>query len=132
MVLFSPGDVVYVHIPRLVIPNTKLKLAPKYHGPCTILKMTTPVTASLRRHADGKVLPKSVHISRLKLGHIADFSTFSTDVVFREEDLPCTIEVLSKNTPVMPKAQKIVCTKVRRAPPRAATRVQPVRAARAT
>ena len=89
--------------------------------------MTTPVTATLRRHCDGKTLPKSVHISRLKHGSLADFTVFSDEIVFREEDLPCTIEVLAKNMPLLPKAQKIVCTKVRRAPPRAAAKAVPKR-----
>ena len=63
-----PGDIVYVHMPRLSHRGTKLKLQPMYHGPFTIIRFTSPSTVKLKRLSDGKVIQKAVSVMRLKKG----------------------------------------------------------------
>ena len=65
-----PGDIVYIYLPRLHVPQTKKKLQPSWAGPYSVVRLTTPVTAKLKRLSDGKYLKKSVHISRMKIGHV--------------------------------------------------------------
>ena len=123
MVYFYEGDIVYLFVPRIILKDTKRKLAPLWHGPFTLVKLTTPFTATLRRHYDGKTLKKSVHISRLKKAEVRDITDFQKHVIYRESDLPCTLNMCTKNTPMAPtrtgrtpvsKARKISCKRGRR------------------
>ena len=100
MVYFYEGDLVYLFIPRIIVKETKRKLAPLWHGPFTLVKLTTPYTAILRRHYDGKTLKRSVHISRLKKAGIRDLVDFHKHVVYRESELPCTLTMCVKETPL--------------------------------
>ena len=65
-----PGDTVFVFQPKLQTRKTKRKLQRNYHGPYMVSEYNTPTTVILRRMSDGKYLPKSIHVSRLKMGHV--------------------------------------------------------------
>jgi hypothetical protein len=64
------GDIVFIYQPRIRVQNTKRKLQRNYHGRYMIAKFTTNTTVILKRLSDGKFLKKSVHIRRLKKGHV--------------------------------------------------------------
>ena len=64
------GDIVYMYVPRLKTPATKLKLQGKYHGPYIIVRFQTDKTVYLRRLSDNKFIRKSVNIERLKKGKL--------------------------------------------------------------
>ena len=95
---FEPGDIVYVYIPRIQDKGTKLKLAPCYHGPMVIVRMSTPATAYLRRLGDGHYFKKSVHISRLKKAHLRDKGTFMKQVISDPAHLPSATETFISDT----------------------------------
>ena len=65
-----PGDTVFVFQPKLQVRLTKRKLQRNYHGPYMVSEYNTQTTVILRRLSDGKYLPKSIHVSRLKKGHV--------------------------------------------------------------
>lgn len=115
MVYFYEGDCVYLHIPRLILKETRKKLTPMYHGPFTIMSLTTPYTAILRRHYDCKVLKRSVHISRLKKAEVRNLADFQKNVIYRESDLPCTLAMCAKPAPLANlKDKKPLASKVRK------------------
>lgn len=115
MVYFYEGDIVFLHVPRIILKDTKRKLTPLYHGPFTVVKLTTPYTAILRRHYDQKTLKKSVHISRLKKGEVRNLADFHKHVVYRESDLPCTLTMCTKTTPIVcPKDKRSLGSKIQR------------------
>jgi hypothetical protein len=89
---FTQGDIVYLFVPRLLRKETKLKLTPLYHGPFLIMDFTSPVTATIKRLKDAKVMPKSVHISRLKIAELRDLTIFQNRYEIDEDNLPCTQE----------------------------------------
>ena len=89
---FSSGDIVYLFVPRLLRKDTKMKLTPLYHGPFIILDFTSPVTANIKRLKDAKIMPKAVHISRLKKAALRDLTIFQNKFEMDEENLPCTQE----------------------------------------
>ena len=64
------GDTVFVYQPRVRVLKTKRKLQRNYHGPYIVAKFTTDTTVILKRLSDGKFLKKSIHVRRLKKGHI--------------------------------------------------------------
>lgn len=66
----QPGDIVYLFVDRLAIAHTKKKLQALYHGPYTIVRFHTPCTVILKIMANGKILPKSVNVARLKKGQV--------------------------------------------------------------
>ena len=96
----SLGDIVYVYQPRIQIQNTKKKLQRNFHGPFLVVKFTTDNTAMLKRLSDGKFLQKSIHVRRLKKGHIRSKvnnwdpidtktdATSDSDSDLSEDDLP--------------------------------------------
>lgn len=115
MVYFYEGDIVYLYIPRLILKDTKRKLTAQYHGPFSVVRLTTPYTAILRRHYDCKTLKKSVHISRLKKASLRNLADFQKHVVYRESDLPCALNVCTKNTPLVSlKEKRPLASKVRK------------------
>ena len=63
---FRQGHLVYLHVPSLLKKGTSKKLQATYTGPFMILRETSPVTVILKRLQDGKVLKKSIHVSRLR------------------------------------------------------------------
>lgn len=60
------GDSGYIYVPKLTTPRTRKS----YHGLYVVVRMTTDVTALLKRPSDNKVLQKSVNVAQLKIGHI--------------------------------------------------------------
>ena len=99
---FAQGDIVYLFVPRLLRRETKLKLAPLYHGPFLLMDFTSPVTATIKRLKDAKIMPKSVHISRLKKAALRDLTVFQNQYEVNEENLPCTQEEMLLAEPLPP------------------------------
>ena len=64
---FERGQIVYVKNPSIIVKGTSKKLQPIFSGPFLIIELPSRFTAKLRRLADGKTLPKNVHVQRLKL-----------------------------------------------------------------
>ena len=63
---YAVADVVYLHIPTLLTPQTSKKLQPTYSGPYLITEITSPYTVKIKRLSDGFVAAKSVNIERLR------------------------------------------------------------------
>ena len=99
---FSPGDIVYLFVPRLLRKDTKMKLTPLYHGPFLITDLTSPVTATIKRLKDAKVMPKSVHVTRLKKAALRDLTFFQNKFIIDEENLPCDEEEMLLAEPLPP------------------------------
>ena len=89
---YTQGDIVYLFVPRLLRKDTKMKLTPLYHGPFLIMDFTSPVTATIKRLKDAKIMPKAVHVSRLKKAALRDLTVFQHNYEVDEENLPCTQE----------------------------------------
>ena len=62
----SPGDIVFVYMPRVKNQAVKLKLSKVYHGPFAIVKFHTATTVYLKDIRSGKFVLKPVAIGRLK------------------------------------------------------------------
>ena len=62
----SPGDIVFVYMPRVKNQAVKLKLSKVYHGPFAIVKYHTATTVYLKDIRSGKFVLKPVAIGRLK------------------------------------------------------------------
>ena len=62
----SPGDIVFVYMPRVKNQAVKLKLSKVYHGPFVIVKYHTATTVYLKDIRSGKFVLKPVAIGRLK------------------------------------------------------------------
>ena len=91
---FGTGDIVYLFVPRLLRKETKMKLSPLYHGPFLLMDFTSPVTVNLKRLKDAKIMPKAVHVSRLKNAALRDLTVFQNRYITNEDNLPCVIDDL--------------------------------------
>jgi hypothetical protein len=114
---YVPGDIVYLFVPRLLRKDTKMKLTPLYHGPFLIMNFTSPVTATIKRLKDAKVMPKAVHISRLTKAELRDLTLFQNKFEINEDNLPCTQEEMLLAEPLALPVQpprRVVSTMLRK------------------
>ena len=70
------GDLLYLHIPYRLLPNTSYKLQPQYTGPFMITQRPTISTVRIKRLSDGVEFKKSVNIQRIKKVQATDTNRF--------------------------------------------------------
>ena len=63
---FKIGQFVYVKNKFRQVKGTSEKLQPLYAGPYLIIELPSAFTVRVRRLSDGKTIPQSVHVERLK------------------------------------------------------------------
>lgn len=66
------GDSVFLFCPALTVKGIRRKLLIRWHGPYLIVKFNSPTAVILKRWHDGKVLEKSISVSRLKRAHLRE------------------------------------------------------------
>ena len=61
------GDIVFLRVPRLALPDDKLKLSAKYHGPYWVVRYKSHTTVKLKDPSTGTFLKRFYNICRLKI-----------------------------------------------------------------
>ena len=61
-----PLDIVYINIPRILLTTESKKLQPLFMGPYVVAERPSPTSARLKNLSNNLLVPRPVHIDRLK------------------------------------------------------------------